>query len=304
VNPGCIVKNLKCINNTNEEVPCLILLDSYKLANLHHKEEIARNIYAWLNALWRERYFLDGNLFDESTMPIFTPYVPQQKNSFDCGLFLCKYALAFKNLDNFELSYHSIKVRQEENLKLLHVQKPFRFDNKNGAIANFRKQLLDLLEGLRDIKNSDCIDISDSTVGSISNDDHSGFGIPPWVCSSNTIDTARAWAGKTIRSSTVKRRINDHDELSDDNFSAECEFSETNIEEEKEECPMLVVVECKVCKAAVQCGVICSGCNYRVHKDCSVWVASSSEMGSLFCQKCSSDGKRYSESRWKQYMKR
>jgi hypothetical protein len=176
VNPGCIVKNLKCINNTNEEVPCLILLDSLKLANLHHKEEIARNIYAWLNALWRERYKYVGNIFDESTMPIFTPYVPQQNNSFDCGLFLCKYALAFKNLDKFELSYHSIKVRQEDNLRLLHVQKPFRFDNKNGAIANFRKKLLNLLEGLRDIKNSDTIDISDSTDGSISNDDHSGFG--------------------------------------------------------------------------------------------------------------------------------
>jgi Ulp1 family protease len=78
-------------------------MDPLKSQQLHDKTKIALNVRQWLNLTWRKHYLASVDVFDERTMPLISPYVIQQRNGYDCGLFIFRYALAFYQVSSLQM---------------------------------------------------------------------------------------------------------------------------------------------------------------------------------------------------------
>ena len=74
--------------------PCIIFLDS---AKLHHAQSVFKYLRAYMQLVWNEtRAATDGpRTFDQTTIPGFSPRVPQQMNDFDCGVYLLHFVENF-----------------------------------------------------------------------------------------------------------------------------------------------------------------------------------------------------------------
>uniref|UniRef100_A0A7S3V8R4 Ubiquitin-like protease family profile domain-containing protein n=1 Tax=Chaetoceros debilis TaxID=122233 RepID=A0A7S3V8R4_9STRA len=100
VNPGKLMNMYEMDNFDEEEdeakmdVPFILLLDSLRA---HNKKNLKRHLYGWLNfeakrlnkfpKLLKVRY-----PFNSRYMPLSAPKAPMQDNSWDCGVFVCRYA--------------------------------------------------------------------------------------------------------------------------------------------------------------------------------------------------------------------
>jgi Ulp1 family protease len=84
------------------------------LGNYHNKEEAVQYLYAYLNHEYlqkqeeQEGVAMEGKdvfvleqsqkLFNKDTMPLVVPKIPKQDNTYDCGVFVLKYAEKFLHL--------------------------------------------------------------------------------------------------------------------------------------------------------------------------------------------------------------
>merc|ERR1711862_652505 len=140
-NPGRIETAVKYYESNDREknkmkdevMPCIIFMDSLKA---HRKLRVASNVYKWLNFKWQNPS--DGNLdinFDRRTMPIFDPQVPYQNNSWDCGVFVCRYALGLYQQRHRTITFEDRTDRLHDFITESNF---FNFDMDN--IGRFRNE--------------------------------------------------------------------------------------------------------------------------------------------------------------------
>jgi Ulp1 family protease len=183
VNPAAIIEHNKwhAVNfneekgNSDAPFPCIIFLDSL---NVKPKAQVAKNVIAWLNAEWKRLGKSDDPALApfNSNMKVFAPKskhshstrliidvspfvrvantcylsVPYQDNSWDCGVFVCRYAYAVYLLRERSFSYREANAFGERGnsrfLELITDSPEFSFAMPD--IARFRNELKTLIEML------------------------------------------------------------------------------------------------------------------------------------------------------------
>jgi len=117
VNPG-LIENYDKIHAHNHslynenvdselEVPCIIFLDSLKA---HQKNVVACNVRRWLNHEWKKIKGGETDVFTKQSIVLFTPKVPYQNNSWDCGVFVCKYACSLYKLRHQPITFDELHL--------------------------------------------------------------------------------------------------------------------------------------------------------------------------------------------------
>lgn len=82
VNPSAILEG-----RDSDGLCQLLVLDPMKLFGVRKQKKFAEEIRARLNCICGDA----RRPFTEDSLPLVVPAVPQQENSVDCGLFICKY---------------------------------------------------------------------------------------------------------------------------------------------------------------------------------------------------------------------
>lgn len=148
VNPGQILQHpdLRGKDEHLDEsspMPCILFLDSLKA---HQKTQVAHRIRQWLNSEWQRLHKSSSipNPFQSKTMPVIDPKIPYQNNSWDCGVFVCRYAFALYKLRNISFSFQ--EYRQDCFRSLITNSEPFQFDMKD--ITRLRQEMKALVENL------------------------------------------------------------------------------------------------------------------------------------------------------------
>ncbi|GAX11796.1 sentrin-specific protease 7 [Fistulifera solaris] len=148
VNPGYILSSADQSapsSGDDAPMPCLLFFDSLKM---HQKDRVHRNVTKWLNAEWmrlRKSAVVEAP-FNKSSLPVLTPKVPYQNNSWDCGVFVCRYASGVFQLRNRAFSY---KELMEEKIAMISCGAEFKFTLDD--IANLREEMKELIERLSTI---------------------------------------------------------------------------------------------------------------------------------------------------------
>ncbi len=75
--------------------------------------------------------------------------VPQQRNGYDCGLFVCRYAYAMYQMRNETITYHDIYKEKSSLLSKITNSQLFQFNQK--LINEFRIQLGQLIDNLSSV---------------------------------------------------------------------------------------------------------------------------------------------------------
>ncbi len=167
VNPGKIRNMYR--NRDDEDCreekldfPFILFLDSLKA---HQKTKVKTNIYNWLN-LEAERLseFQDisseskKGVFNTYSIPLVAPKIPYQNNGWDCGVFVCRYALGVLALRNssFQADVCIKKKDRPATVKLnvgkiIAECKGFDFDMRD--IARLREEFATLIDRLSDTFN-------------------------------------------------------------------------------------------------------------------------------------------------------
>ena len=169
VNPGAITTHLTNIKNyqgplddnlLDTPFPCLLFLDALKM---HNMKTVGKHIRKWLNAEWAR---LNPNEavenftpFSPSTMLMTSPQVPRQTNSFDCGVFVCRYGYGLLRIRSRTFSYRQAGIT-ELTKEILRSHRPlfpecitddevFNFDMDD--IHRIREELKELITRLSKI---------------------------------------------------------------------------------------------------------------------------------------------------------
>ncbi|KAL3937570.1 MAG: hypothetical protein SGBAC_007345 [Bacillariaceae sp.] len=181
VNPGCIMNSYEqSLNEQSKlDVPCLIFMDSLKM---HRKITIRKKIENWLNSEWSRINPTDlptnlPNPFTKEKFRMFTPTgkkdadlvglpyrstedkshtivsfivamfaaVPMQNNTWDCGVFVCRYALAICKLRNRKFTFRDVHSDSPFH-RLVSGGAAFDFNMKD--IVRFRGEFQKLIENL------------------------------------------------------------------------------------------------------------------------------------------------------------
>lgn len=181
VNPGCIMNSYEpSLNDQSKlDVPCLIFMDSLKM---HRKITIRKKIENWLNSEWSRINPNDlpenlPNPFTKEKFRMFTPTgkkdadlvgppyrsaedtshaivsfivamfaaVPMQNNTWDCGVFVCRYALAICKLRRRKFTFRDVHSDSPFH-RLVSGGAAFDFNMKD--IVRFRGEFQKLIENL------------------------------------------------------------------------------------------------------------------------------------------------------------
>eukprot|EP00980_Cylindrotheca_fusiformis_P010725 scaffold2403_cov87-Cylindrotheca_fusiformis.AAC.3 len=158
VNPG-FIKNSResdLEKQSNLDLPCLIFMDSL---NLHKKATVRRKVEAWLNSEYsrihpdEEVRVQPAAIRATNLHPAITQYhlllppcsVPKQNNTWDCGVFVCRYAYAVFHLRNRSFTYGALGGRSPFS-RLITGGSEFDFDMND--IVRFRDEFRKLVENL------------------------------------------------------------------------------------------------------------------------------------------------------------
>jgi len=150
VNPGAITNEYVDEDDQSDDqtFPCILFLDSLKA---HRKARVANKVRNWLNheakrlgkftELFQVR---DPKLFNKNTMEVIDPKVPYQDNSWDCGVFVCRYAYALYLMRNRRITYGAAGVETRPYFRNLITDSPeFNFDMSDiGRVRDELKQLI------------------------------------------------------------------------------------------------------------------------------------------------------------------
>jgi hypothetical protein len=155
--------------------------------SLHDRKGIAANIRIWLNAEWNKKKTINENIFTVPIMDsfsflgkpslfsthvhyylvsslsnnkncIFFP-VPKQKNNFDCGVFLCQFAVSILQHRYYSFTYDKL-YNQKPFLKDITESASFQFNSSD--ISRPSTQTGKLKDNLSNVYNGDVITITDT----------------------------------------------------------------------------------------------------------------------------------------------
>jgi hypothetical protein len=185
INAGAIIEHNKWAGNgfdgeepnADTPFPCILFLDSLKA---HQKAQVGNNIIKWLNAEWKRLRKSDDPALapftaSKNSMEVFSPkskylclaprhfcfasltgrcpcrpLVPYQDNSWDCGVFVCRYAYAVYLLRHLSFTYREVNAFEERHKsrwqKLITDGPAFSFAMPD--IARLREEMKTLIEGL------------------------------------------------------------------------------------------------------------------------------------------------------------
>lgn len=160
VNPGKITNGDKILPNMNDieegmdlDAPFLLLMDSLRM---HKKGRIQSQVYDWLNSEAKRLGRFDdlrteAGIFNKRTMPMFDPRVPRQENSWDCGVFVCRYGYAVHRLYmegvEFKVKAGTTKKDYQAQISQL-ISSHQAFDFNMDDIERIRVEMKQLLENL------------------------------------------------------------------------------------------------------------------------------------------------------------
>jgi Ulp1 family protease len=144
VNPGAILNNVKALNKDpgdDKPYPCILFFDSLKA---HPKAAIARKVRNWLNSEWKRLEKASNQVVNQDKSKPFQPTsllvhnpkgeilgcivsssvtvslngisctsfpfsVPYQKNGWDCGMFVCRYAHALYSMRDCDITFRDAR---------------------------------------------------------------------------------------------------------------------------------------------------------------------------------------------------
>jgi len=159
VNPGAIIPSLDDEDGNDERdrpLSCMLFFDSL---NIHRKSRVQKHAFKWLNYEWKRMKDSKHEPFNRSSCQIYDPQVPRQNNSNDCGVFVCRYALAIYQLRQLKFSYrdaglhttHKASSSRERKSRafsdLITHGESFNFDV--GDIQRIRSEFKTLLQRLQ-----------------------------------------------------------------------------------------------------------------------------------------------------------
>lgn len=138
----CVVVNPGSIGKTGNDDPmtCLLFLDSLKA---HRKQKVAKKVREWLNSEWQRIQQAADTPFRLESAPLYDPKIPYQNNSWDCGVFVCKYAYSVFSMRN-QVSFLRKDLEMFSNTLLNFPG--FKFDMPE--IASLRQDIRILIERL------------------------------------------------------------------------------------------------------------------------------------------------------------
>eukprot|EP00586_Coscinodiscus_wailesii_P008142 CAMPEP_0172521924 /NCGR_PEP_ID=MMETSP1066-20121228/292848_1 /TAXON_ID=671091 /ORGANISM="Coscinodiscus wailesii, Strain CCMP2513" /LENGTH=710 /DNA_ID=CAMNT_0013304887 /DNA_START=982 /DNA_END=3114 /DNA_ORIENTATION=- len=158
VNPGYLRNSYKRCKHRGKEydktdrLPCLLFMDSLKA---HRKAKVAKKVREWLNFEWERVKGDGGRPFTQTHMEIYDPRIPYQDNSWDCGVFVCRYAFALYQQRHVPITYEDV---ESEILfqKTITDSQGFKFNMKD--IIRLRKEMRILIDNLSELykKASNC----------------------------------------------------------------------------------------------------------------------------------------------------
>ena len=99
INPGATKDYLE---HDDPPLRCMIHFDSKP--GCHVSRSVHKHVLKLLNVVHKKQGGT-GRPFTKESTPIFTPDVPRQSNGFDCGLFVCRYALAMYQLRHHRFTW-------------------------------------------------------------------------------------------------------------------------------------------------------------------------------------------------------
>ncbi|GFH57133.1 hypothetical protein CTEN210_13609 [Chaetoceros tenuissimus] len=153
VNPGNIISDddeEAC--NRNLEHPYVLFMDSLRA---HKKSKLQRTLYTWLNKeAARLRKFDRKDPFVPVTCPVEIAHVPTQDNCWDCGVFVCRYAIAMLHLLDTRIECKLADWRNVKSRKKLikeYITEREAFDFGMDDIARLREEMAILIQDLHRI---------------------------------------------------------------------------------------------------------------------------------------------------------
>ena len=184
VNPGVIqsyIEPRKEAPAYDEPYPCILFFDSLTAGN---KDVVAARVRIWLNAEWRRLQKCKGhdreNPFTSSSLKVHVPIgeyhclfgwsfpalslnrfsyllstcpfsVPRQNNTWDCGLFVCRYASALYSMHDSIITFgHAEAANGGPPFKrVITDSDAFNFDGE--AICRLREDFGNLIKRLSDM---------------------------------------------------------------------------------------------------------------------------------------------------------
>jgi len=135
-----------CREDSQSEYPVILFMDSLKA---HKKVKVAKNIRRWMNSEAKRLGHIedDGDdLFTPQSIKLFDPKIPYQSNSWDCGVFVCRYAYSLLLLRNEAFTKSKLQDRYEN---MITMSAEFNFDKRD--IYRIRDEMIKLINRLSKI---------------------------------------------------------------------------------------------------------------------------------------------------------
>jgi len=130
-------------------------MDSLKA---HRKVKVARKVREWLNFEWKrlekKTFHTEGTLpflggpFTVKMMKVYDPRIPYQDNSWDCGVFVCRYAFALYHQRENHITYKEIEDDPQFQRSITRSL-GFQFDMKD--IVRLRREIKTLIDRLSEL---------------------------------------------------------------------------------------------------------------------------------------------------------
>ena len=163
-NPALIKQTSHHWGNTayTNDVSCLIHLDPLGPKSSHNGRDIAWAIRLFLNSEF-DRHFnnsLDrtSRPFTHRCLPLISPKVVMQTNSYDCGVLTCRFAL-----NTIELLRKPLKMRDVQNKLKHYVSEDPLFDFDGGDITRMRIEIHNLIGSITDLYRNSREEPSDAS---------------------------------------------------------------------------------------------------------------------------------------------